>query len=76
MSEIITEESDLLLWTLLHNSFVNEGRPRDVTRGTDLYRVRIGITEEISFVKVDPLAYIDSRSLTNSKKATYKKLDG
>lgn len=75
MSNPITKESDPLLWTLLNNAFLAEGEPRNVTRGVKLYKPIRTITEEVVFEEVVPMDYIDSRSLKNSRKATYRNLD-
>lgn len=75
MTVKITQESDPLLWTLLHNSYVADGQPGNVTRGTKLYKVHSMQTEEIFFVEVSTIEYLDSRSIKKSKKATYKNLD-
>jgi hypothetical protein len=76
MSDRITQDSDPVLWGALYSSYLREGRPGHVTRGTSLYRAYIAITEELVFEKADNEFYLDSRSLINSKKANYKNLDG
>lgn len=74
MAEKITKDSDPLLWTLLHNLYVNENKPRDVYRANKLYRALQGYSEEIFFFEVDTLNYLDSRSIKGSRKASYKNI--
>lgn len=76
MATIITNDSDPLLWAALHSSYISEGKPRNVVRGGEMYEVFTTTTEQIAFKTVETLDYLDSRSITNSKPATYKELDG
>lgn len=76
MSDRVTQDSDPFLWAALYSSYIQEGRPGHVTRGTSLYRAYTAITEELVFEKADNEVYLDSRSLIGSKKASYKDLDG
>ena len=75
MTDLITEESDPVLWAGLISSLVSEGYPGHVTRGGKLYKVLTQTTEEIAFEEVVTLDYLDSRSLSNSKKTSYNKLN-
>lgn len=76
MADLITESSDPTLWYALKASYASEGNPGNVCRGGRIYKVHTLMTEEVAFQEIENLDYIDSRSLTKSKKATYKKLDG
>lgn len=76
MTERITKESNPILWTALQSSYISEGKPRNVVRGTTLYEVYTALTEELVFTKVKNLDYIDSKSRKPSHKASYNKLKG
>lgn len=73
---IITQDSSPSLWTLLNNQYIDDGLPRNVTRGTEIYEVFHTIMNETCFKLVDNLYYIDSRSNSNGRSASYKNLDG
>lgn len=75
MTERVTQESDPLLWATLQSSYISEGKPRNVVRGAAMYEVHTALTEELVFIKVDSMDYINSRSLKKSRKASYSKLN-
>jgi hypothetical protein len=74
MTELITQESDPVLWAGLKSSLISEGYPGHVNRGGKLYKALTKTTEEIAFMEIDTMDYMDSRSLKNSKKASYNNL--
>lgn len=73
MSDIITSDSDPILWAKLYEAYLYN-KPGNVTLRRDLYRVVHLTDQQIGFIKVETLEYLDSRSLLGSKKASYKKL--
>ena len=74
MATIITQDSNPVLWTTLYNQYVAEGQPRNVTAGSDLYEVVQTITDTYEFILVSTIDYLDSRSLTGSRSASYNNL--
>jgi len=75
MATVITNESDPLLWTLRNNSYLEESKPRNVVRGGQMYEAYTLTTQQVAFKTVETMDYLDSRSITGSKPATYKNLD-
>ena len=73
---IITSTSDPELWATLYDLYVAEHNPRNVVQSADIYLCVINSVGEIEFHTVEPMEYIDSRSLKNSRSASYGNLDG
>lgn len=71
---IVTQASDPILWAALNSSYISQGNPGVVVRGGQMYEVYFTTVEEIAFKSVENLDYIDSRSIHNSKSASYNKL--
>ncbi len=76
MSTLVTQADDPILWQKLYDEYVLWNCPGHVYLGDILYRVEFSPAEVIQFRSVDTLDYLDSRSLSNSRKTSYKKLDG
>lgn len=72
---MITQSSDPALWNILYALWVTN-KPSHVTLGASLYSAHTRVDGTIGFTLVNNMDYIDSRSLTDSKKASYKNLDG
>ena len=76
---LITQTSDPVLWGTLKTAFDEfeaSGRTcSNVQTSGTLYQVMQETTGEVAFLKKDNMALIDSRSFTNSRPASYKKLD-
>lgn len=72
---IITPESNPTLWSVLNVQYLGDGLPRNVTYGTELYEVYTTTANIVNFKLVNTLTYIDSRSNSNARGATYKKLN-
>jgi hypothetical protein len=71
---IITHDSNPLLWTQLNNQYVNDGQPRNVTHGTEIYEVFQSVVLETKFKLIENLYYVDSRSNRGGRSASYNKL--
>ncbi len=72
---MIDEISDPGLWNVLNKIYLSENKPGHVVYGEDIYVVHIMTDQSVTFGKVNPIDYIDSRSLTKSRKASYKNLN-
>lgn len=70
----ITVLSDPALWASLL-SLYQQKESGHVTLSSDMYKVVILNDGEITFLPVEPLSYLDSRSLIKSRSSSYKKLD-
>jgi hypothetical protein len=76
---LITQASDPVLWgTLKAICDEDEASGRlcsNIQKANTLYVVMQNSVGEVAFLKKDNMALIDSRSFTNSRPASYKKLD-
>lgn len=73
---IITYDSNPLFWTLLNSQYINDGLPSHVTHGTEIYKVfHTSASNQVCFELVNNMDYIDSRSISGGRKASYKNLD-
>ena len=75
MATIITQTSNPTLWAVLNSSYLSQDRPHTVLAGSSMYVAYENTSGEVEFKLIDTIDYIDSRSLKNSKKATYGNLD-
>ena len=71
---LITQGDNPTLWATLNSLYVSYGSGH-VTVGTVLYRCHQLSDGSIAFEEIDNMDYIDSRSITGSKSASYTKLD-
>jgi len=76
MASLITQISNPLLWATLNNALSGHPSVGHIARGTTLYKVHKLTSSDIAFEEIAYTDYMDSRSLTVSRAATYNKLDG
>jgi hypothetical protein len=72
---LVTQSSDPTLHAKLSSSWNTQRNPGWVLDGHKHYRVLYNNAGELAFELIDNRALYDSRSITNSKRATYTKLD-
>ncbi len=71
----ITQTSDPTLWAKLCSMYYETACPGYVVITPMIYKVQHSVLGNLEFVEENNQALLDSRSLTNSKAATYNKLD-
>ena len=76
MAELITQSNNPVLWGTLNDALQKYSYAGYVVISTILYEVHRLTSGDTAFKEVSNIDFIDSRSITGSKKASYKDLDG
>lgn len=73
---LITEVGEPVLWAVLNSLYQANTKTTWIQRGNSCYTVHMLTTGDIAFNERENQDLFDSRSLSNSRPASYTKLDG